>query len=303
VETGGIQDVLAHARTRNVGVMLWYNSGGAHNTAADAPRDRMGDRVTRRAEMGRLKEWGVKGIKVGFWQSDKQDRLLQYRALLQDAADYRLLVNVHGSTIPRGWEREFPHLVGMESVLGAEQYKFRADFPQRAASHHTVLPFTRNVIGTMDYTPVTFTDQTHPRVTTNAHELALSVVFQTGVQHLADSVAAYQGLPNAPKQFLKDVPAAWDETRGLAGHPGRDVVVARRHGTTWYVGGLNADTVGTAGVDLTFLGPGTWTATIIQDGAGDREFASRTATVRSADRLEVPMRARGGFVATLERAH
>ncbi|MEO7190776.1 MAG: glycoside hydrolase family 97 catalytic domain-containing protein [Vicinamibacterales bacterium] len=294
--TGTIADVVAHAKEKKIGLVLWYNSGGPHNNVTEAPRDRMSDRVQRRAEMATLRSWGVKGIKVDFWQSDKQDRIQQYRAVMQDAADYQLLVNFHGATLPRGWEREFPHLVGMEAVLGAEQYKFREDFPTHAAWHNTVLPFTRNVVGAMDYTPVTFTDHKYPRITTNAHELALSVVFQTGVQHFADSIQAYHALPEAPRAFIRQVPAAWDEMRALEGEPGRAVVIARRDGTTWYVGGIAANAAQTASVRLNFLGAGPWQMTLIQDGASDREFASRTAAVTGADVIAVPMRARGGFV-------
>jgi hypothetical protein len=301
MQTGRIDDVLAHAREKNIGLLLWYNSGGPHNNVSEAPRERMLDRTIRRGEMLKLQTWGVKGIKVDFWHSDKQDRLLQYRAVLQDAADHRLLVNFHGSTIPRGWEREFPHLVGMESVLGAEQYKFRKDFPANAPWHHTVLPFTRNAVGTMDYTPVTFTDHQNPRVTTNAHELALSVVFQTGVQHFADSVAGYRQLPDAAREFLKAVPAGWDETRGLSGEPGASVIVARREGDVWYVGGLAANEPHAASVGLGFLGAGTWTMMLIRDGGSDREFAASEAPVTARQTIDVSMRARGGFVMRLKR--
>ncbi|HUG55121.1 MAG TPA: glycoside hydrolase family 97 catalytic domain-containing protein, partial [Vicinamibacteria bacterium] len=195
MQTGRIEDVLARAKEKGVGLLFWYNSGGPHNDVTEAPRDRMHRPDVRRAEFARLREWGVKGVKVDFWHSDKQDRIRQYRDVLSDAALFQLLVNFHGSTIPRGWEREFPHLVGMEGVFGAEQYKFSEEYGRRAAWHNTVLPFTRNVPGVMDYTPVTFTDLKYPRRTTNAHELAQSVVFETAVQHLADSDKAYRALP------------------------------------------------------------------------------------------------------------
>jgi hypothetical protein len=211
------------------------------------------------------------------------------------------MVNFHGATIPRGWEREFPNVVGMEAVLGAEQYKFRADFPESAAWHNTVLPFTRNVLGSMDYTPVTFTDMQFKRLTSNAHELALSVVFQSAVQHFADSIRSYQALPEAPKTFLKQVPAAWDETRALEGEPGRAVVVARRDSAVWYVGGIAANDPHVSRVSLGFLGAGAWQMTLIADGATDREFAARTTSVAATDVVEVPMRARGGFVMRLTR--
>lgn len=296
MSVGNIERVLAHARARKVAPLLWYNSGGPHNDVTEAPRDRMHERERRRAEFATLQRWGVKGIKVDFWHSDKPDRIRQYREILEDAADFQIAVNFHGSTIPRGWSREFPHLMTMEAVFGAEQYKFRQPFTTRAAWHNTVLPFTRNVIGPMDYTPVTFTDVRFPRTTTNAHELAQSVVFESGIQHFADSVESYRGLPDAVKQFLRDVPAAWDETRGISGEPGQSVVVARRNGRTWYVAGLNADAATTANVPLAFLGAGSWNVTLIADGDADREFRVSTRRVASTDSLSIPMRSRGGFV-------
>jgi alpha-ketoglutarate-dependent taurine dioxygenase len=302
MQAGNIDEVLAHAHARNVAPLLWYNSGGPHNDVTEAPRDRMHTRDARRAQLAQLQKWGVKGIKVDFWQSDKPDRIQQYRDVLEDAADFQIAVNFHGSTIPRGWSREFPHLMSMEAVFGAEQYKFRQAFTTRAAWLNTVLPFTRNVIGPMDYTPVTFTDVRYPRTTTNAHELAQSVVFESGIQHFADSVGAYLGLPRGAREFLRQVPAAWDETRGLIGEPGKLVVVARRDGQTWYVGGLNADTATPAKVPLAFLGAGSWSMTLIGDGAVDREFKDSTRTVISKEVVEVPMRARGGFVMRITKS-
>ena len=297
MQSGTIEDVIAHARTRGVGLLFWYNSGGPHNDVTEAPRDRMHTREARRAEFAKLKSWGVKGVKVDFWHSDKQDRIRQYRELLEDAADFQMLVNFHGCTVPRGWSREFPHLVGMEAVFGAEQYKFRDTYPARAPAHNTILPFTRNAVGPMDYTPVTFSDARYPHLTTNTHELALSVVFEVGVQHFADSVESYRALPDATKAFLKQVPSAWDDTRILAGEPGRSVVVARRRGNAWYVGGLNGrDEPESASVNLSFLPPGAWTATIIKDGDTDRTFSDETRRVAPRDTIEVPMRGRGGFV-------
>jgi hypothetical protein len=302
MQTGKIEDVVAHARARGVGLLFWYNSGGPHNDVTEAPRDRMLVRDVRRAEFAKLRDWGVRGVKVDFWHSDKQDRIRQYREVLADAADFHLLVNFHGCTLPRGWSREFPHLVGMEGVMGAEQYKFSPEYQARSAWHNTVLPFTRNVPGEMDYTPVTFTDHKYPHRTTNAHELALSVVFEVGVQHLADSDTAYRALPEAPKTFLKQVPAAWDETRFVSGEPGKGAVVARRAGDVWYVGGINGqEAPQDTRVELAFLGTGTWSLTQIGDGGDDRTFATSARSVRSKDVIDVPMRPRGGFVMRLAK--
>jgi hypothetical protein len=155
----------------------------------------------------------------------------------------------------------------------------------------------------MDYTPVTFTDLKYPHRTTNAHELALSVVFETAVLHLADSDKAYRALPDAPKTFLKQVPSAWDETRALSGEPGKSVVVARRAGDVWYVGGISGqETPQPARVDLSFLGPGSWSMTLIRDGADDRSFDASSRSVLAKDGIDVPMRARGGFVMRVTRS-
>jgi hypothetical protein len=302
MQTGTIEGVIAHAKAKKVGLLFWYNSGGPHNDVTEAPRDRMHTRDARRAEFAQLQKWGVKGVKVDFWHSDKQDRIRQYREILRDAAEFQLLVNFHGCTIPRGWSREFPNLVGMEAVFGAEQYKFRESMAEQGAWFNTVLPFTRNVVGPMDYTPVTFSDAKYPHKTTNAHELALSVAFESGVQHFADSVESYRSLPEAAKTFLKQVPSAWDETRALSGEPGQFVVIARRDRDVWYVGGINGRTEAqTVRVDLGFLKEGRWAAVIVRDGAQDREFASESKTVASTDSPSVTMRPRGGFVMRLER--
>ena len=300
MQTGRIEDVLAHAREKGVGLLFWYNSGGEHNDVTEAPRDRMHTRDVRRAEMARLRDMGVRGVKVDFWQSDKQDRIRQYREVLADAADFHLMVDFHGCTLPRGWSREFPNLVTMEGVFGAEQYKFRETMAARGAWHNTVLPFTRNVTGPMDYTPVTFSDAKYPHRTTNAHELALAVVFESGIQHLADSVDSYRALPEAPKTFLKKVPAAWEETRALGGEPGKSVMVARRDRQVWYVGGLSGQEAATTErVALSFLGGETWWMTLIRDGSGDRAFDASERKVTSRDTVEVALRPRGGFVMRL----
>jgi hypothetical protein len=302
METGSIDDVVAHAKAKNVGLLFWYNSGGPHNDVTEQPRDRMTTRDVRRAEFAKLRDWGVKGVKVDFWHSDKQDRIRQYRDVLRDAADFHLLVDFHGCTLPRGWEREFPNLIGMEAVFGAEQYKGKQIFADNSPVHNTILPFTRNVVGAMDYTPVTFSDSKYPHKTTYAHELALSVIFEAGVQHFADSVEAYRGLPDAPRQFLRAVPVAWDETRAVSGEPGRAVVIARRAGDVWYIGGLSGQAdASTATVPLDFLGAGEWTAAIIRDGASDRTFDTDARGVTSKDHLTIPVRGRGGFVVTLHR--
>jgi hypothetical protein len=298
IMTGGNLEGLAkYANGKGVGLLAWYNSGGPHNQVTEQPRDIMFDPQRRKTEMQKLQQMGVKGIKVDFFQSDKQPVIQEYFDILKDAADHQIMVNFHGCTIPRGWSRTWPNLVSMESVRGAESYIFAADYPEGTLLHNAILPFTRNVIGPMDYTPATFSNQKYPHLTTYAYELALPVVFESGITHLADRVAAYQGLPAAPKQFLKDVPAAWDETRFLSGYPGDDVVLARRRGDVWYVGGINGEKKAkTLPVDLSFLKDGDYQATVIADGKDAKSFASTTRSVTRTAKETVQVLPLGGFV-------
>ncbi len=261
-----LQALVDLADRLGVGLFLWYNSGGPNNPVTEAPRDLMFDSDLRRAEFARIAELGIVGVKVDFFHSDKQESIARYIGILEDAAEFELLVNFHGSTIPRGWERQYPNLMTMESVRGAETYTFDPRYAANAATHNTILPFTRNVIGSMDYTPVIFSDEdSHGRLTTDGHELALSVVFESGLQHFADTPESYRSQPPSVVEFLADVPAVWDETVLLAGTPGSHVVIARRQGETWWLGAINgtSESIDVA-IDLelldqqTPLQPGDW---------------------------------------------
>ncbi len=218
--------------------LFWYNSGGPHNSVSEKPRGLMDDRDIRREEFQLLKKWGAKGVKVDFFQSDKQNIIQLYQEILKDAAEAKIMVNFHGCTLPRGWSRTYPHLMSMEGVRGEECYSFDEKFTTEAPIHNVILPFTRNAVGSMDYTPVMFADNVYKHLTTYCHELALPIIFESGWLHFADGVKQYLDLPEAPKEFLKHVPTVWDETRFLggragpihrAGPPQRHAVVPRRH--------------------------------------------------------------------------
>jgi hypothetical protein len=236
-----MEHLVAYADARDVGLFFWYNSGGRHNIVTEQPRNILDDRMRRRAEFARLQALGVRGIKVDFFQSDKQDIIRLYWEILEDAAEFHLMANFHGSTIPRGWQRTWPNLMSMEAVRGAEFYSFSGEqnYAVRAPAQNTIHPFVRNVVGSMDYTPVHFSQFAMNRLTTHAHEAALGVVFESGVQHMSDNVAAYRALPREWLAFLSDLPTAWDETRLIAGAPGDYAVLARRSGAIWYVAGIN----------------------------------------------------------------
>jgi alpha-glucosidase len=252
----------------------------------------------------KLDDWvgkGIKGIKVDFWCSDSQETMAAMQATLKDAAERKLVVSFHGCTIPRGWHRTWPNLLTAEAVLGTECYFCEPRYPARAAEFNTILPFTRNVLGPMDTTPVALTIKEFPRRTTAAHELATSIVFTSGIIHYADSVEVLNGLPSAVKQVLRRAPAAWDETRCLVGDPGRVVVLARRTGKEWFVAGLNGtDKPLPVAVDLKQLSTFAEFAAITEGKDPLMQFSVRTNTDISKWRHQIPPF--GGFVLALKPA-
>ncbi len=300
MKNGTIHDLIAYANSKGVGLLLWYNSGGPHNHVSEKPRGLMDNKEIRREEFATLKKWGIKGVKVDFWQSDKQNIIQLYQELLKDAADFQIMVNFHGCTLPRGWSRTYPHLMSMEAVRGEECYSFDRRFTTEAPIHNVILPFTRNAVGPMDYTPVMFQDNVYKHLTSYGHELALPIIFESGWLHFAGGPKEYLDLPEAPKEFLKTVPVVWDETRLLMGEPGQFLVLARRNGDSWYVGGINGEKAGRdVDVPLRFLGQSRCTVTIINDGATPRTFATESEAVMPDGHLEIRMAPYGGFVAVL----
>ncbi|HJL19397.1 MAG TPA: glycoside hydrolase family 97 catalytic domain-containing protein [Sandaracinaceae bacterium LLY-WYZ-13_1] len=295
--------LVADAEARGVGVLLWYNSGGEHGSSDATPMDRMLDPTVRRAEMDRIAGWGVAGIKVDFFESDKQDRIQQYLGILEDAGERGLMVNFHGSTVPRGWQRTYPHLMTYEAVRGVEFYM---GFSVPDAADDVSYVFTRNVVGSMDYTPTAFADALDAAGLTYAHSLALPVVFESAWTHFADRADAdeasgYRAVMAAHpfvRELLRDVPTTWDDTRLLAGHPGIHAVLARRHGEAWWLAGIGVE-ARTVSVPLSFLGEGEWDLQLVGSGGAPDALAETTDVVGPTDALEVELSARDGFVARL----
>ncbi len=283
-------DFVNYANDKGVGVLVWYNSGGPHNIVTEAPRDIMVNKERRRQEFQWLKEIGVKGVKVDFWHSDKQDMIQYYIDLMKDANDFEILVNFHGCTVPRGWERTYPNMLTLESARGAETYKFGPEFPVKAPAHNVNLVYTRNVIGPMDYTPVGFTDMDYPHLTTYGHELALAVLYQSGIQHFCDKPEGYYAQPDEVQQFLKDIPVVWDDIKALEGEPGEYAVLARRSGDTWFIGGISAlNEPKTVTIDLSQFGE---TDALLIGDKEERVFDIR-AISGTQDITMLPL---GGFV-------
>ena len=234
-----IEDAIAYAKEKGIKPMIWYNSSIGWVDGAPTPKYRLNKPEDREKEFEWCEKLGVAGVKIDFFSGDNQRNMDFCLDLLESAARHHLLVNFHGATIPRGWQRTWPNLMSTEGVYGAEWYNNVPTFTKKAAAHNATLPFTRNVIGPMDYTPCAFSDSQHPHITTHAHELALTVLFESGLQHLADKPESYLSQPQEVQDFLSHLPGVWDETRFVSGYPGESVVLARRSGQTWYIAGIN----------------------------------------------------------------
>ena len=300
---GNLDDAVKYILSKGVKPLLWYNSGGKHTGVTATPRDRMLTHENRVEEFTKLKKMGVAGVKIDFFESEKQDMIKYYLDILDDAAQFEMMVYFHGCIVPRGWDRTYPNLMTHEGVRGAEWYNNGPEFTTTAPEHNTILPFTRNVVGPMDYTPVTFTDSQNPHITSYGHELALSVVFESGFQHLADRPSGYYDLPDAARTFLKEVPNAWDNTKLLDGYPGRDIIIARQKGDSWYIGGLNSERFDkTKILKFDFLPDSVkYKLTLISDGKHDKELETQYIAVDKSSSVSVKLLRRGGFAAKLKR--
>lgn len=236
---GAVEELVSYAKSKNVGITIWYNSGGRRDTTQKDEDFVMFNDDTRLKEFERISAMGIKGVKIDFFASDKQNTIQLYLNILRDAARYHLLVDFHGCTLPRGWTRTYPNLLTMEAIKGAECYRYSAKYPDIAARFNTLAAIVRGSAGPTDYTPATFTNQKFPHKTTSVHELALTVVYESGIIHMADKPEGYRKLPFEAQEFLKRVPAAWDETRLIAAVPGELFVIARKKEGKWYVAGIN----------------------------------------------------------------
>lgn len=238
-----IKELVQYAAQKNVGVILWYNSAGAWNTVKYTPKDLLLTHEGRIREFALLQQMGVKGVKVDFFGGDGQSFINYYQDILEDAAAYHLLVNFHGATLPRGWQRTYPNLMTTEAVYGYEMITFNQKDADTAAPHMVMSAFARNAFDPMDFTPVSL--YKIPRIqrrTSTAFELATSVIFLSGIQHYVEGPEGMAKMPEAVKNYMQHVPVQWDDTKFIDGYPGKFYAVARRSGSKWYVAAINGDT-------------------------------------------------------------
>lgn len=300
---GTIEQLCRYAVSKGIDPIIWYNSSTAWTgKSAPTPQWMLNDADKCEQEFAKIASWGVKGVKIDFFADDTQSISRYYHQLITTAARHHLTVNFHGGTIPHGWQRTYPNVVTCEAVYGAEWYNNNGKLTNKAAEHNATLPFTRNVIGPMDYTPGTFTDSQHPHITSDCHELALTILFESAIQHMPDRPETYTGMPVAVRKLLSSLPTSWDDTRYVAGYPGESAVLARRKGDIWYVAGVNGrHEACSTDVGLSFLGKGSHNAEFFTDSS-DRHFNISTQRLTKKDNLHVDCVPDGGFVIILKPA-
>ena len=241
-------ELARYAKSKGVGLFLWYNSNGRWNDAPQSPLNKMDRSAARRQEMKWMQQNGILGIKVDFFGGDKQPMMQLYEDILTDANEFGIQCIFHGCTLPRGWERMYPNYVASEAVLASENLHFGQGACDAEAFNGCFHPFIRNTVGSMDFGGSTLNkfynaDNQHGTIrrTSDVYALATAVLFQSSVQHFAMAPNNLTDAPVWAVDFMKAVPTTWDEVRFIDGYPGKYVILARRCGDKWFVVGINAD--------------------------------------------------------------
>lgn len=291
-----------YGKKKNVGLLLWYNSAGNWNTVKYHPKDKLLTHQDRVKEFTRLQSMGIRGIKVDFFAGDGQSMMNYYRDILEDAANYNLLVNFHGATLPRGLQRTYPNLMTTEAVHGYEMITFDQHNADLEPSHAVMCGMVRNVFDPMDFTPMClYKIPGIKRVTTATFELATSVVFLSGIQHYAESPDGMSHVSKEVKDFLRNLPDSWDDVKFIDGYPGKLMIVARKKGDVWYVAGINGENAAkTLSLDLPFLK--NKKGQLISSGpaseTNEPSFRIENIVVSNLGKLDVTLEKNDGFVIT-----
>ncbi len=286
--------LVRYAAGKGVGLLLW-----AHWEHVAPRMDEVLDTYAR---------WGIKGIKVDFMNRDDQDVVAFYQRIAQATAQRHLLLDLHGAYVPAGLQRTYPNFITQEGVMGAEWNKMGDRITPR---HNLMLPYTRMLAGPIDYTPGGFDNgqpatfevrEVNPQTqSTRGQALAMYVVYDSPLQMVSGAPETYRGA--AGFDFIQRVPTAWDETRFLSGTPGRDIVLARRQGSTWYLGAMTAEEAKAGRVErvaLTFLPAGRYRATVWEDGVSPNELRRTQRAVKAGEVLSLKLAAAGGAAVILE---
>ena len=307
-----LKELIDYAGQRNVGVILWSSW---RNMIDNDPLD---GSETMERYMDHYSRMGVKGFKVDFFDRDDQQAVSSAYRLAACAARHHLLLDFHGLK-PMGVQRAWPNVLNFEGVKGLENSKWEprtADGPLHDQPRYDVtIPYLRMLCGPLDYTPGAmdnatrdhfFGNNNHPMSQgTRAHQVAMYTVFHAPLQMLADSPTKYMR-EQPTTDFISQIPSTFDESHTITGLLGEYIAIARRKGSTWYVGAMTNWTARQLQLPLDFLGSGQYEATILADGVNAqngkeaRDYCIDTRTVSAADHLDVHMAPGGGWAAIIK---
>ena len=289
-----VHELIRYGKEKNVGVVLWLTWLTVHN----------------HMELFKtFNEWGVKGVKIDFMDRSDQWMVNYYERVAKEAAKNKLFVDFHGAFKPAGLEYKYPNVISYEGVRGMEQ--MGGTLPDNSL----FLPFMRNAVGPMDFTPgamISMQPESYraerpnaASIGTRAYQLALFVVFESGIQMLADNPTLYYRNLDCT-EFITSVPTTWDETVALNAKVGEIAVVAKRKESKWFIGGIcnGAEKVRSLQLNLDFLEKGrSYTLTYFEDGinAGRQamDYRKKIIQVKSGDKIDIKMVRNGGYAAVL----
>lgn len=294
-----LPELLRYAKAKGVRLRLWMHWKALQPQIDEA--------------FAKYEEWGIEGVMVDFMDRDDQQMVRFYHEMAEKAAKHHLTVTLHGAYKPTGMERTWPNVLTFEAALNQEYNKWQPPGVKGTPPEHNLdIAFVRMLAGPLDYhqggmrsvlpEDYRFRDMAPPVQGTRGHQLAMYVVYQNHLPMLADYPAAYRG--QAGFDFLTEVPVTWDETRVLDAQLSRCLVVARRRGSTWYLGGMTGREPHEVQLSLEFLGPGAFDADLYLDNAsaGPTAVTRRTERVSDSETLKIAMPASGGFVARCRQA-
>jgi alpha-glucosidase len=254
-----------------------------------------------------MKKWGIAGVKVDFIDRDDQLAIEYYERFAREAAKYQLLVDYHGCSKPTGLHRTYPNVVNYEAVRGNEYNKFSQNVP--TPEHNVEIAFIRMLAGPMDYTPGAmrnsvkgdfYTSFENPMsMGTRAHQIGMFIAYFAPIQMLCDAPTQYEMYPDI-LTFLSDIPTTWDETVALEGKIGEYLIIARKKGDDWYIGGLTNWTERDVTIDLSGFTNGKYKMRIVKDGINANRLAEdykyEEKSVSSTDKVDITMKMGGGLV-------
>jgi alpha-glucosidase len=269
-----------------LGVKIWVWKAYPDRKGIDGIKDS----VKRREFFGKCKAAGVAGLKIDFFDSESQEIINFYQNALRDAAKYQLMINFHGANKPTGESRTYPNEMTREAVRGLEN---RPPW----ALHNTILPFTRYLAGHADFTPVHFGKRMGE--TSWAHQIASAIVFTSPL--LVYGADPKSMIENPFVEMIKSIPSTWDETIVLPQSSiGELALFARRKGNTWFIAALNGQTARQVSINLSFLGKGTYIATLLRDNKAEQNTATQEQMkVTKKQSINIDLNTAGGFVAQL----